>query len=48
MGEQWAGKMDVRDVQERWIERKEEFDEVEGEVGRRRRGEQAPYQLRRL
>ncbi|EMC91976.1 hypothetical protein BAUCODRAFT_312741 [Baudoinia panamericana UAMH 10762] len=29
MSEQWAGKMDVRDVQERWIERREEFDEVE-------------------
>ena len=29
MGEQWAGKIDVRDVQERWIERKEEFDELE-------------------
>ncbi|KAK5110688.1 hypothetical protein LTR85_000749 [Meristemomyces frigidus] len=29
MSEQWAGKMDVRDVQERWIERKEEYDEVE-------------------
>lgn len=29
MGEQWVGKIDVRDVQERWIERKEEFDELE-------------------
>ncbi|KAK1085947.1 hypothetical protein LTR48_004056 [Friedmanniomyces endolithicus] len=29
MSEQWGGKMDVRDVQERWIERKEERDEVE-------------------
>jgi len=29
MGEQWQGKMDVRDVQERWIERREEFDEAE-------------------
>ena len=29
MSEQWAGRMDVRDVQERWIERKEEFDELE-------------------
>jgi GPN-loop GTPase len=29
MSEQWAGRMDVRDVQERWIDRKEEFDENE-------------------
>lgn len=29
MSEQWVGKMDVRDVQERWIERKDEYDEVE-------------------
>ena len=29
MSEQWGGKMDVRDVQERWIERKEEVDESE-------------------
>lgn len=29
MSEQWAGKLEVRDVQERWIERKEEFDELE-------------------
>lgn len=29
MSEQWAGKMDVRDIQERWIDRKEELDEVE-------------------
>jgi hypothetical protein len=29
MSEQWAGRMDVRDVQERWIDRKEEFDELE-------------------
>ena len=29
MSEQWAGKIDVRDVQERWIERKDEFDELE-------------------
>ena len=29
MSDHWAGKMDVRDVQERWIDRKEEFDEEE-------------------
>ncbi|KAK3697574.1 hypothetical protein LTR37_017405 [Vermiconidia calcicola] len=29
MSERWAGKMEVRDVQERWIDRKEEFDEME-------------------
>ena len=29
MSEQWAGRMDVRDVQERWVDRKEEFDELE-------------------
>lgn len=29
MSDHWAGKMEVRDVQERWIERKEEFDEAE-------------------
>lgn len=29
MGEQWAGKIDVRDVQERWIDRKDEYDEME-------------------
>ena len=29
MSEQWAGKIDVRDVQERWIDRKDEYDKVE-------------------
>lgn len=29
MGERWAGKLEVRDVQERWIDRREEFDEME-------------------
>lgn len=29
MSEQWTGKMEARDVQERWIERKDEFDEEE-------------------
>lgn len=29
MQEGWGGKMDVRDVQERWIDRREEFDELE-------------------
>ena len=29
MGDQWAGRMEIRDVQERWIEKKEEFDELE-------------------
>ena len=29
MQESWGGKMDVRDVQERWIDRREEFDELE-------------------
>ena len=29
MSDQWAGRMDVRDVQERWIDRKAEFDEIE-------------------
>lgn len=29
MSEQWAGRMDVRDVQERWIDRKDEFDAIE-------------------
>jgi len=29
MSDQWAGKMDVRDVEERWIDRKEEFDALE-------------------
>lgn len=32
MSEQWAGRMDVKDVQERWIDRKEEFDELERKV----------------
>jgi GPN-loop GTPase len=27
--EGWPGRMDVRDVQERWIDRREEFDELE-------------------
>lgn len=27
--EGWPGRMDVRDVQERWIDRREEFDEIE-------------------
>ena len=29
MQEGWGGKMDVRDVQERWIDRRDEFDEME-------------------
>lgn len=29
MSDHWAGKLDVRDVQERWIDRKEEYDEAE-------------------
>ncbi|KAK4574898.1 hypothetical protein LTR86_001740 [Recurvomyces mirabilis] len=29
MSDSWAGKLDVRDVQERWIDRKDEFDEKE-------------------
>lgn len=29
MSDQWQGKMDIRDVQERWIERKDELDAVE-------------------
>ncbi|KAI7278786.1 putative ATP binding protein [Hortaea werneckii] len=29
MSENWTGKMDVRDVQERWVERREEWDELE-------------------
>ena len=31
MSSGWAGKMEARDVQERWIERKEEFDQAERE-----------------
>ncbi|KAI5239477.1 putative ATP binding protein [Aureobasidium subglaciale] len=29
MQEGWGGKIDVRDVQERWIDRRDEFDEME-------------------
>ena len=29
MSDHWAGKLDVRDIQERWIDRKEEYDEAE-------------------
>jgi hypothetical protein len=29
MSDHWAGKMEVRDVQERWIDRREEYDEIE-------------------
>lgn len=29
MQEGWSGKIDVRDVQERWIDRREEYDEME-------------------
>ncbi|KAK3669550.1 hypothetical protein LTR78_010550 [Recurvomyces mirabilis] len=29
MSDSWAGRLDVRDVQERWIDRKDEFDEQE-------------------
>ncbi|KAI7681227.1 hypothetical protein D0864_01844 [Hortaea werneckii] len=29
MSENWTGKMDVRDVQERWVDRREEWDELE-------------------
>lgn len=31
MQEGWGGKIDVRDVQERWIDRRDEFDELERE-----------------
>lgn len=29
MSSEWTGKMEARDVQERWIERKDEIDEME-------------------
>lgn len=29
MSDQWAGKMEVRDVQERWLDQKEDYDELE-------------------
>jgi len=29
MSDHWAGKMEVRDVQERWIDRREEYDALE-------------------
>jgi hypothetical protein len=29
MSDHWAGKMEVRDVQERWVDRREEYDELE-------------------
>ena len=29
MSDHWAGKMEVRDVQERWIDRRDEYDELE-------------------
>jgi hypothetical protein len=29
MSDHWAGKMEVRDVQERWIDRREEYDDLE-------------------
>lgn len=29
MSDHWAGKMEVRDVQERWIDRREEYDKLE-------------------
>lgn len=29
MSDQWIGKMDIRDVQERWLDRKDEMDELE-------------------
>ncbi|QIW99383.1 hypothetical protein AMS68_004901 [Peltaster fructicola] len=29
MSDHWAGRLDVQDIQERWIDRKEEFDEIE-------------------
>ncbi|KAF2771398.1 hypothetical protein EJ03DRAFT_381279 [Teratosphaeria nubilosa] len=32
MSDQWTGKLDVRDIQERWIDRKDEFDAEEKKV----------------
>jgi len=29
MSDQWAGKLEVKDVQERWVDQKEEYDEAE-------------------
>jgi hypothetical protein len=51
MQEGWGGKIDVRDFQERWIDRLEEFDEMERlqleEEAKKRDGEGAP-EVRRV
>jgi len=51
MQEGWGGKIDVRDVQERWIDRREEFDEMErlqSEHEAKERGPQGGPEVRRV
>jgi hypothetical protein len=41
MQEGWGGKIDVRDVQERWIDRREEFDQMEAQQIEDQKAEEA-------
>ena len=44
MQESWGGKIDVRDVQERWIDRRDEFDEMERQQAEEEKQEEARRQ----
>jgi len=48
MQEGWGGKMEVRDVQERWIDRREEFDELERKQWEEEAKEATATQVRRV
>lgn len=41
MQEGWGGRIDVRDVQERWIDRRDEFDEMERQQIEEQKAEEA-------
>ncbi|KAG9688675.1 putative ATP binding protein, partial [Aureobasidium melanogenum] len=41
MQEDWGGKIDVRDVQERWIDRRDEFDDMERQQIQDQKAEEA-------
>ena len=41
MQEGWGGKIDVRDVQERWIDRRDEFDQMEAQQIEDQKAEEA-------
>jgi len=48
MQEGWGGKIDVRDVQERWIDRREEFDEMEQQQAKEEARQAGQPEVRRV